>query len=259
MMNQEGLRPLIMITNDDGVAAPGIRVLADVAMRYADVLIVAPDGSYSGKSHSFTVMDELRVRRCHGFGKALCYAVKGTPVDCVKLGYYGLAPRRPELVLSGINHGSNTAISVHYSGTLGAAREAALIGAVGIGFSYADADEAADMTEAARVADAVLDAYFRQQLPRSNFLSVNIPRGKVQGLRMARMAMGRWVEKPIHYTSPMGHELYWLDGSFDDRDKGRPETDEGAIAQGWASITPLMVDVTDYDTLERDSDFHINL
>lgn len=259
MTHTDTERPLLMITNDDGVDAPGIRVLAEVALRYADVVVVAPDGGNSGKSHAFTVMDELRVRKCAGFGMATCYAVKGTPVDCAKLGFYGLMPRRPAAILSGINHGSNTSISVHYSGTLGAAREAALMGVPGIGFSFANCDESADMTEAARVADAVLDAFFQGRLPKSNFLSVNIPRGTVKGLRMARMSMGRWIEKPIHYRSPMGHEMYWLDGSFEDYDKGKNDTDEAAIAQGWASITPFMIDVTDYDVLNENIDFHINL
>lgn len=259
MINTDTEKPLLMITNDDGVAAPGIKVLTNVALRYADVVVVVPDGSNSGKSHSFTVMDELRVRKCTGFGKATCYAVKGTPVDCAKLGFYGLVPRRPAAVLSGINHGSNTAISVHYSGTLGAAREAAMMGVPGIGFSFANSDENADMTEAARVADAVIDAFFRGQLPKSNFLSVNIPRGDVKGIRMTRMAMGRWVEKPIHFRSPVGQDLYWLDGSFHDFDKDANDTDEAAIAQGWAAITPFMIDVTDYDVLESDPDFHINL
>ncbi|MDD7724182.1 MAG: hypothetical protein PUJ24_00755, partial [Bacteroidales bacterium] len=107
--------------------------------------------------------------------------------------------------------------------------------------------------------DAVIDAFFRGQLPKSNFLSVNIPRGDVKGIRMTRMAMGRWVEKPIHFRSPVGQDLYWLDGSFHDFDKDANDTDEAAIAQGWAAITPFMIDVTDYDVLESDPDFHINL
>ncbi len=248
-----------MITNDDGVMAPGIRVLSEVALRYGDVVIVAPDGSNSGKSHSFTVCDELRIRRCAGFGRAVCYAVKGTPVDCVKLGYHGLVDRRPSVILSGINHGSNTSISVHYSGTLGAAREAAMVGVVGIGFSYANNDEGADLEEASRVADAVVGAYFEGRLPKSSFLSVNIPRGRVQGVRIARMAMGKWVERPIHYRSPMGQEMYWLDGSFDNYDKDAEDTDEAMIARGWASITPFRLDVTDYDVIGSEPDFHINL
>lgn len=257
MINTENEKPLIMITNDDGVAAPGIKALADVALRYADVVIVAPDGSNSGKSHSFTVCDELRTRRCAGFGKATCYAVKGTPVDCVKLGFYGLVPRKPVLILSGINHGSNIGVSVHYSGTLGAAREAAMVGVPGIGFSFANSDESADVAEAARVADAVIDAFFHDQLPKSNFLSVNIPRGTVHGIRIARMAMGHWVERPTHYHSPVGQDIYWLDGTFVGEKAN--DTDDAVIASGWASITPLMLDVTDYSVFNSDPDFHINL
>ena len=252
-------RPLIMISNDDGVAAPGIKVLSDVALKYADVLIVAPDGPNSGKSHSFTVMDELRVREVSGFGKAVCFAVKGTPVDCVKLGFYGLASRKPDLILSGINHGSNTATSVHYSGTLGAAREAAMLRIPGIGFSFANSDESADMTEAARVADAVLSAFFSSELPSCDYMSVNIPRGTVKGVKFGRLAMGRWIEKPTHYRNIFGNDIYWLDGKFENDDLGAKDTDEGLIADGWASITPLKLDVTDYDVLDDAVNFKINL
>ncbi len=247
-----------MISNDDGVAAPGIKVLSDVALRYADVLIVAPDGPNSGKSHSFTVMDELRTREVSGFGKATCFAVKGTPVDCIKLGFYGLAPRKPDLILSGINHGSNTATSVHYSGTLGAVREAAMLRIPGIGFSYANSNEAADMTEAARVVDAVLSSFFSQELPSCDYLSVNIPRGTVKGIKFGRLAMGRWIEKPTHYRNIFGNDIYWLDGKFENDDLGAKDTDEGLISEGWASITPLKLDVTDYDVLDEAANFKIN-
>ncbi len=248
-----------MISNDDGVDANGIKVLSEVALRYADVVIVAPDGPNSGKSHSFTVMDELRVRKVPGFGAATCFAVKGTPVDCVKLGFYGLAPRRPDLILSGINHGSNTSISVHYSGTLGVAREAAMLRVPGIGFSFANSDEKADMTEPSRVADAIISAFFSGELKITDYLSVNIPRGKVAGVRFGRLAMGRWIERPTHYRNIFGNDLYWLDGRFENDDLGDKNTDEGIIADGWASITPLRLDVTDYEALDSSSDFKINL
>lgn len=252
-------RPLILVTNDDGVSAAGIRALAEVAGRHADVVVVAPDGSYSGKSHSFTVMDELRVRQCPGFGRAKCYAVVGTPVDCVKLGFYGLVPRKPDLLLSGINHGSNTSISVHYSGTVGAAREGALVGVPAIGLSLADSSESADFAEAVRVADTIIGKFFEGTLPQAQYYNVNIPRGSVQGIRMARMAMGKWVEKPIHFTTPFGQELYWLDGHFKDDAPDAPDTDESLMRKGYATMTPLMLDVTDYAVMDDNEDFNITL
>lgn len=258
-MTSNDERPLIMISNDDGVEANGIRALAEVALRYGDVIIVAPDGPNSGKSHSFTVMDELRVRRVAGFGSALCYAVKGTPVDCVKLGFYGLTPRKPSLVLSGINHGSNTATSVHYSGTLGAAREAAMLRIPALGFSFANSDENADLTEPCRVADAILSSFFAGQLPTADYLSVNIPKGRVGGIRYGRLAMGRWIEKPTHYQNIFGQDFYWLDGRYENDDAGADDTDEAIIAHGWAVITPLKLDVTDYDALDNANDFKLYL
>lgn len=248
-----------MISNDDGVEAPGIKALAEVALRFGDVIVVAPDGPNSGKSHSFTVMDELRVRKVSGFGKAACYAIKGTPVDCIKLGFYGLADRRPSLVLSGINHGSNTSISVHYSGTLGAAREAAMLRVPAMGFSFANSHEDADLTEPCRVADALLSSFFNGELPKADYLSVNIPRGKVEGIKFCRLAMGRWIEKPTHYQNIFGLDLYWLDGKFENDDLGSLDTDEGLISNGWAAVTPLRLDVTDYETLDEARDFKINL
>lgn len=252
------VRPLIMVTNDDGIRASGIKALAFVAERYADVVVVAPDGSYSGKSHSFTVMDELRTRKAMGFGHIEAYAVKGTPVDCVKLGVYGLVPRTPDLVLSGINHGSNTSISVHYSGTMGAAREAALIGIPSIAFSLANYSEDADFEEAQKVVDAVLSKFFDGQLPQAETYNVNIPYGKVNGVRLARMAMGRWIERPIKQTSPFGQDIYWLDGHFEDDEPEAADTDEAMVARGYAAMTPLLLDVTDYGTLEHANDFSIN-
>lgn len=248
-----------MISNDDGVEAPGIKALAEVASRYGDVIVAAPDGPNSGKSHSFTVMDELRVRKVTGFGKAACYAIKGTPVDCIKLGFYGLADRRPSLILSGINHGSNTSISVHYSGTLGAAREAAMLRVPAMGFSFANSHEDADLTEPCRVADALIAAFFNGELPKTDYLSVNIPRGQVKGIKFSRLAMGRWIEKPTHFQNIFGLDLYWLDGHFENDDLGSEDTDEGLIANGWASVTPLRLDVTDYDALDEANDFKINL
>lgn len=254
----DGRRPLIMVSNDDGVDAPGIKALAQVALRYADVIVVAPDGPNSGKSHSFTVMDELRVRKVTGFSPASCFAVKGTPVDCIKVGFFGLADRRPSLILSGINHGSNTSISVHYSGTLGAAREAAMLRIPAIGFSFANSDEAADLAEPCRVADALIGAFFNGELPKADYLSVNIPRGKVSGIRFGRLAMGRWIEKPTHYQNIFGLDLYWLNGSFENDDLNCGDTDEGIISSGWASVTPLRLDVTDYDALAEAENFKIN-
>ena len=246
-------RPLILITNDDGVSSRGIAALAEVAAERADVIVVAPDGAYSGKSHSITVMDELRTRRAECGGVSECYAVKGTPVDCVKLGYYGLAKRRPTLLLSGINHGSNTSVSVHYSGTAGAAREGALLGVTSCAISLADYSPEADMEAAKRVAGAIIDKLLDPsvRLKAGLMLNVNIPAGEVKGIRCAAMAMGRWVETPYHHTTVFGEELYWLDGKFEEIASGDTMTDEKLIQRGYAALTPILVDVTDRGAMEE--------
>lgn len=237
---------MIFLTNDDGVTSPGLRALAEVAVAYDEVVVVAPDGPYSGKSHSFTVCDELRVRRCGGFAAGVrSWAVRGTPVDCVKLGIFGFCGERPRLLLSGINLGSNTSISVHYSGTVGAAREGALIGVQSLAVSLADDSPGADFGEAQRVVDGLIRRALEGELT-SKLLNVNVPAGRVEDIRPARLAPGRWIERPEHLRSPYGQDLYWLTGHFENDAPDDATTDEWLIHHHVAAITPLLIDVADY-------------
>ena len=253
------MKPLILISNDDGVSAKGIHALAEVASRFADVVVAAPDGSYSGKSHAITVLDELRVRRVDDFSGALAaYAIKGTPVDCVKLAFHGLVPRRPDLIISGINHGSNASVSVHYSGTIGAAREGALLGITSCGFSLDSYDDDADFSQAQVVADRVISALLSGELASARFYNVNVPLGVVRGARLCRMALAHWVERPIRFSPPFGpDDIYWLDGSFVNDNPDDSDTDVALLANGFATITPLLLDATDYEALAGSSVFNL--
>lgn len=243
-------RPLILITNDDGIAAPGIRALTAVAVEHADVIVAAPDGAYSGQSHSITVMKPLAVREIDDYCGARAYAVAGSPVDCIKLAVHALVPRCPTLVLSGINHGSNASASVHYSGTLGAVREAAMLGIAGIGFSLCSYDHDADFSQAGRIAGRVIDfAMHNAPLPANKFYNVNIPVGDVRGIRQCRVAQGHWVETPTHHRAPYGTDYYWLEGTFVNDEPDADDTDEYWLAQGYATISPCQLDATDYNTL----------
>lgn len=242
-------RPIILITNDDGIAAPGISALTQAVAPLADIIVAAPDGAYSGQSHSISVMKPLAVRQIADYYGTKAYAVVGSPVDCIKLAMHAFVPRHPTLVLSGINHGSNASASVHYSGTLGAAREAAMLGVVGIGFSLCSYDHDANFSRAAQIAAAVVKFALSNPLPANNFYNVNIPTGNVLGLRQCRVAQGHWIETPTHHAAPYGTEYYWLEGTYVNDEPDAGDTDDYWLAKGYATISPCQLDATDYKTL----------
>lgn len=237
-------RPLIMISNDDGIHSSGIRALAQVASKYGDVIVAAPDHEYSGQSHSITVGEALKVDAFDlGLPDVKGYAISGSPVDCIKLASHALTEgRTPSLVLSGINHGSNLSSSVHYSGTLGAAREGALLGIKAAGFSVDDYSPVADMSQAIAIADKVIPWLLQTDLPSGVFYGVNVPKGPVKGLRHARIANGHWREDYHSAVDPWGTRYYWLVGSFIDDDNA-PDRDTLLVSQGYATISAIRVDV----------------
>lgn len=242
-----------MISNDDGIDAEGIRILAKVASKYGDVCVVAPDRSYSSMSHSITINKPLVVEECEFMEGVKGYKVAGTPVDCIKLGMHAFVDRKPDIILSGVNHGANTSSSVHYSGTLAVAREAALMGIVGIGFSLCSFLENIDdwgPTEA--IIDRVLSWTTTTDLPSGVFYSVNVPYvGDVKGLKVCRLAEGRWTEKPSKYIDPFGKDYYWLEGEYVNDNPEDTSTDEYFISQGYATISPCKVDVCAYEMLSE--------
>ncbi|MCQ2230108.1 MAG: 5'/3'-nucleotidase SurE [Bacteroidales bacterium] len=246
-------RPLILISNDDGIEAKGIKVLAEVAAKYGDVVVAAPNKGYSGQSHSFTVGAPLRVRKYDmGIPGVDGLMVWGSPVDCIKLGYHGLVSRKPDLILSGINHGTNTSSSVHYSGTLAAAREAALLGVKGIGFSIDDESKDADFTHALPIVERVISWALGDNGPSNVFYSVNIPYGNnIRGIKTVRIANGYWREDYHSAEDPDGDKYYWLMGSFIDTTKDAQDTDVYWLQQGYATLCPCMLDATNYTEMER--------
>lgn len=241
-------RPLVLITNDDGIFAKGISVLAHAAAKYADVVVAAPNKGYSGQSHSFS-LTPLRVEPYGGIECATCHMISGSPVDCIKLSVHGLLPRKPDLVLSGINHGSNSSSSVHYSGTLGAAREAAMLGIKGIGLSMADSDEDADFGHAVGVADRIIAWALNSNLPTHAFYNVNIPKGEVKGVKVCRLANGHWNEVCQLTATDGDARIYKLNGDFINTDLQSTDTDEYWLGQGYATITPCKIDVNDYELM----------
>ena len=217
-------RPLILVTNDDGVTSKGIKKLVDIASEFGTVTVVAPDSPQSGKGHAITIGETLRVDPIEIFDGIETYACSGTPADCVKMAKHLIMQhQRPDLVLSGINHGSNASISVLYSGTMSAAIEAALEGIPAIGFSYCDYDHNADLSHVEDHTRRIIDQALKNGIPEHTALNVNFPEyregEKLKGIRLARQASARWQEVFDERYDPNNRKYYWLTGEFHNFDK----------------------------------------
>lgn len=248
-------RPLILVCNDDGIGAPGISALAAVMDEIGDVWVVAPIDEQSAVGHAITVRNPVRART-YPFevpsGKVPAYAVTGTPADCVKLAVNQLLPRRPDLVVSGINRGPNTAVNVIYSGTVSAATEASILGIDAIAYSLC-AWQAADYESTARYAALIARRVLGTGLPPGVLLNVNIPDlhfDDIRGIQATRQARSRWEESFSERMDPHDQPYYWLAGTFVNLDKGE-NTDLAAIEEGYVSITPIHYDLTSYEFLDK--------
>lgn len=245
-------RPLILITNDDGITAPGIRALVEVASRHGEVIVVAPNSPQSGMGHAVTIHDPIRLHKSRAFEDIEAYECSGTPVDCVKLAkHLLLRDRTPALALSGINHGSNAAINILYSGTLSAAMEASLEGIPSIGFSLLDFAYSADFDAAKPYLSELIAFVLKNGLTKGSLLNVNIPKlptDQIKGLRICRQADSRWEEEFAEATDPRGQKYYWLTGKFVNLDSGE-DTDLWALDNGYISVVPSMHDLTNYQAI----------
>ncbi len=244
---------LILVCNDDGIDAKGIHALAKVAKRFGKVVVIAPDSPQSGMGHAISVSKPLRLKP-YPFGDGIdAYACSGTPADCVKMATGVVLHRKPDLVLSGVNHGLNASISVFYSGTMSAAMEAAIEGVPSMGFSLADFSADADFSASERIVDIVLKNHFHYGTPENITLNINIPRlplEQIKGIRVCRQAYGRWVEEFEERIDPHGRPYWWLAGRFKLNDEGT-DTDIWAIENGYVSICPVNIDATAHHTLPQ--------
>lgn len=235
----------IFITNDDGIDAPGLRELIDCVSQFGNITAVAPEMQHSGQSSAITVNEALRIRRCDDYHGEAMYAVNGTPVDCVKLGFHALYGEnsRPDLLLSGINHGSNSGTSIIYSGTMGAVLEGCMLGIPSIGFSFHCHRLCADMGVCREVVRKVTAAVAANGLPHHICLNVNIPNcDKINGIKVTRAALGHWTDEYREYTDPHGKTFYWLTGRYVNEEEGNPETDLYWSDRGYATIVPCRPD-----------------
>ena len=246
-------KPLILVVNDDGISAPGIRKLVSIMNDFGNVVVVAPDGPQSGMGHAITINATLRCDKVTiDDGPQKEYACSGTPVDCVKLAVNQLLNRKPDLCVSGINHGSNSSINVIYSGTMSAAVEGALEEIPSIGFSLLDYAHNADFLEAEPYIRKITKQVLEYGLDSGVCLNVNIPKSvegeKLKGLKVCRQANANWEEEFEERTDPKGRMYYWLTGKFVNYDKGT-DTDEWALANHYVSVVPVQFDVTAHSSL----------
>ncbi|MBK9984213.1 MAG: 5'/3'-nucleotidase SurE [Saprospiraceae bacterium] len=245
-------RPLILVTNDDGMFAPGIRRLVAIASEMGEVIVVAPNSPQSAKGHAITMEDPIRLHKVDAFKGIEAYECSGTPVDCVKLAKNVLLKNRKiDLCVSGINHGSNSSISILYSGTISAAMEAAIEGINSIGFSLDDYSMDADFDPATPWVRSIMQYVLINGIEYSKLLNVNIPHSKnspIKGTLVCRQSEGRWEEEFMEGLDPRGQKFYWLTGKFVTNDAG-PGTDIYALRDGYISIVPSLHDLTSHQAI----------
>ncbi|MBV6639575.1 MAG: 5'/3'-nucleotidase SurE [Cyclobacteriaceae bacterium] len=245
-------KPLILVSNDDGITSPGIAKLVSLMKKLGEVIVVAPDSPQSGMGHAITVGDTLRLTENNIFKDIAAYECSGTPADCVKLAkHHLLKDQKPDLVVSGINHGSNTSISVLYSGTMSAAIEAAIEGTPAIGFSLCDYSHDADMSHVDEHILKIASETLKKGIPKGIALNVNIPpkqNQNIRGIKICRQANARWEEEFDQRVDPNGRKYFWMVGNFVNHDKGE-DNDEWAIAQNYISLVPCQFDLTGHHAI----------
>lgn len=256
-------KPLILVTNDDGITAPGLRALVSYMKEIGEVVVVAPDSPQSGKGHAITLDNTLHSKKLIvdiEKGAPLEYSCSGTPADCVKLALHEILHRKPDLCVSGINHGSNSSINVIYSGTMSAAIEAGIEGIPAIGFSLCDYGWDADFSGSKISVQKIVTEALKNGIPDDVVLNVNIPKisnSEIQGIKICRQAKANWKEKFDKRTNPMGKDYYWLTGEFELLDKGQ-DTDEWALANNYVSVVPTQFDLTAHHVIQDLNNWTLN-
>ena len=249
-------KPVILVTNDDGITAPGIRNLVEAVKDLGKIVVVAPDKPQSGMGHAITIGQPLRLLPVNTFEGIEAYQCSGTPVDCVKLAVDKILHRKPDLCLSGINHGANHSINVIYSGTMSAAVEAAIESIPSAGFSLLDYSIEADFTAARKYARIIVEEMLAKATDKHLILNVNFPAVAlelIKGMRICRQAYAKYEEDFIERNDPHGRKYYWLTGEFVNFDKGK-DTDVWALENNYVSVVPVQFDLTNYvlkDKLEK--------
>jgi 5'-nucleotidase len=240
--------PTILITNDDGITAPGIRNLVEAVKDLGKIIVVAPDKAQSGMGHAITIGQPLRMNKVELFGGVEAWQTSGTPVDCVKLAVDKILHGKPDLCLSGINHGANHSINVIYSGTMSAAMEASIESIPSIGFSLLDNSIEADFTAARHFVKKIVSSLLQKKMDKHMLLNVNIPsiaQELIKGVKVCKQAYAKYEEDFEERKDPHGKKYYWLTGEFINFDKGK-DTDVWALENNYISVVPVQFDLTNY-------------
>jgi 5'-nucleotidase len=252
----EKKKPLVLITNDDGVHAAGINQLIEAVLPLGEIVVVAPDGPRSGMSSAITSTVPVRYELLKSGKNLKIYSCSGTPVDCVKLALNKLTDRKPDLVLSGINQGSNAAICVIYSGTVGATLEGCICGIPSLAVSLADYSPNADFSHAAQYGKTVAEKVIAEGLPKGICLNLNVPAiPDIKGLKICTQTKGYWAKEFKESTDAANRPIFWLTGEFFNEEPENINSDEWAIAQGYAALVPLQIDMTAYAFMAKIKDW----
>lgn len=245
---------LILVTNDDGVQAKGLKALTDVARQFGEVVVVAPTEGQSGMAHAITVRNPIRVYRIQDSPEVKIFACNGTPVDCVKMAINRLLPRKPDLLLAGINHGANSSTSIVYSGTMAATLEGCLNQIPSIGYSLLSFDKDADFRASQHYVEKITNNVLSNGLKPGVCLNVNIPylpQQEINGVKICRQNHGVWREEFDHRTDPNGIDYFWLTGTFEDMEPDANDTDEWALRNSFVSVVPVQFDFTAYGAINE--------
>ena len=255
------IKPLILVTNDDGITAPGIRTLIKVMNTIGDVVVVAPDNPQSGMGHAITLDSTLHCKRERiDDGPQTEYSTSGTPADCVKLAIHEILDRTPDVCVSGINHGSNSSINVIYSGTMSAAIEAGIEGIPAIGFSLVNYNWDANFKPLEDFIKTITNNVLQNDLPEGIVLNVNFPKledKSFKGIKVCRQAKANWIEEFDKRKNPQGKDYYWLTGKFVNLDNGE-DTDEWALSNNYISVVPVQFDLTAHHFIQQLNTWNFN-
>lgn len=249
------MEKVIFLTNDDSYRSKGFDAAIEIARQFGRVIAIAPDTPQSGMSQAITIYNPLRLRKVREEDGVLVYSLNGTPVDCVKMAFdHFFKNEKIDLVISGINHGSNAAVNVLYSGTMGAAIEGAFYNIPSIGLSLTDHDPDADFEGAIKFGTQIVESVLNGDCPQPLCLNVNVPNipcAELKGIRLSRQTRGYWREEFFERTDPHGRNYYWLTGAFSNAEPQSEDTDEWALANGYVAVVPVQVDLTAYNQMEQ--------
>lgn len=244
-------KPLILITNDDGCFAKGIQSLVEALKDIGNIVVFSPDKPQSGMSSAITVSAPLRSRLVKVEDNVTSYVCTGTPVDCVKLALNEFLDRKPDLLVSGINHGSNAGISVLYSGTVGAAIEGCVFEIPSIAVSICEFDPDSDFSQVGEIARTIALKVLKEGLPKGVCLNVNVPAGQVKGIKIATQTRGKWVNEYLKSQDGSGRDVFWMTGNFENWETDNGNSDEWVLANGYAAVVPVNIDMTAYDFIPK--------